>query len=77
MRIEIDTNVFVLSLKEISVKYNLPLAVVYAAIAYYHGHRTEIAYSIENDKSFSEAFKRNNSLRLDEKRGRLPGSQRR
>jgi predicted DNA-binding protein YlxM (UPF0122 family) len=41
-----------LSLEEISVKYNLPLAAVYAAIAYYHDHRTVIDDSIENDKSF-------------------------
>ena len=49
-----------LSLEEISGKYNLPLAAVYAAMAYYHGHRTEIDDSIENDKSFAEAFKHNN-----------------
>ena len=73
MRTEIDTNVFVLSLEEILVKYNLPLAAVYAAMAYYHGHRTEIDDSIENDKSFAEAFKRNNSSPLQEKRGQSPG----
>ena len=62
-----------LSLEEISVKYNLPLAAVYAAMAYYHGHRTEIDDSIENDKSFAEAFKHNNSSPLQEKRRQPPG----
>ena len=62
-----------LSLEKISVKYNLSLASVYAAMAYCHGHRTEIDDSIENDKSFAEAFEHNNSSPLDEKLGQSPG----
>ena len=56
-----------LSLEEIAVKYDLPLAAVYAAMAYYHGHRVEIDASIENDEAFVEAFKRNNPSPLQEK----------
>ena len=56
-----------LSLEEISVKYDLPLASVYAAMAYYHDHRVEINDSIENDRSFVEAFKRNNPSPLQKK----------
>ncbi len=56
-----------LSLEEIAVKYDLHLAAVYAAMAYYHGHRAEIDASIENDETFVEAFKRNNPSPLQEK----------
>ncbi len=56
-----------LSLEEIAVKYDLPLAAVYSAMAYYHDHRAEIDASIENDRAFVEAFKRNNVSPLQEK----------
>ena len=56
-----------LSLEEIAVKYDLTLAAVYAAMAYYHDHREEIDTRIENDEAFVEAFKRNNPSPLQEK----------
>jgi uncharacterized protein (DUF433 family) len=55
------------SLEEIAGKYDLPLAAVYAAIAYYHDHRTAIDRSIEEDLAFAEAFRRNNPSPLQEK----------
>jgi len=48
------------SLEEIAGKYDLDLADVYAAMAYYYDHRSEIDGSIEADEAFAEAFRRNN-----------------
>ncbi len=56
-----------LSLEEIAVKYDLPLAAAYSAMAYYHDHRAEIDDSIKNDRAFVRAFKRNNVSPLQEK----------
>jgi uncharacterized protein (DUF433 family) len=55
------------SLEEIAGKYELPMAAVYAAIAYYYDHRGEIDSSIEDDMAFAEAFRRNNPSPLQEK----------
>jgi len=48
------------SLDEIAVEYNLPLAAVYAAMAYYHDHRGEIDQQIADDEVFAETFRREN-----------------
>jgi uncharacterized protein (DUF433 family) len=48
------------SLEEIAGKYDLPLAAVYAAIAYYYDHQEEIDRSIAEDHAFAEAFRQNN-----------------
>jgi uncharacterized protein (DUF433 family) len=48
------------SLEEIAGKYDLDLAGVYAAMAYYHDHRSEINGSIEADQAFAEAFRHSN-----------------
>jgi uncharacterized protein (DUF433 family) len=48
------------SLEEIAGKYDLPLAAVYAAIAYYYTHQSEIDQSIAADQAFAEAFRNNN-----------------
>ena len=45
------------SLDEIAVTYDLPLAAVYAAIAYYLDHKDEIDSEIENGRLFYEAQK--------------------
>ncbi|MBK7893440.1 MAG: DUF433 domain-containing protein [Anaerolineaceae bacterium] len=45
------------SLDEIAVTYDLPLAAVYAAIAYYLDHKVEIDSEIENGRLFYEAQK--------------------
>src|SRR5690242_12541201 len=48
------------SLEEIAGKYDLPLAAVYAAMAYYYDHQEAIDSSIAADDSFAEAFRNNN-----------------
>ncbi|MFL5805051.1 MAG: DUF433 domain-containing protein [Roseiflexaceae bacterium] len=48
------------SLEEIAGKYDLPLAAVYAAIAYYYDHQEAIDRSIAEDRAFAEAFRQNN-----------------
>ena len=55
------------SLEEIAGKYDLELADVYAAMAYYYDHRSEIDESIEADEAFAEAFQENNPSRLQAK----------
>jgi len=55
------------SLEEIAGKYDLDLADVYAAMAYYYDHRSEIDGSIEADEAFAEAFRRNNPSLLQAK----------
>ena len=55
------------SLEEIAGRYDLPLAGVYAAMAYYHDHRHEIDSNIEEDQAFAEAFRHNNPSPLQEK----------
>ena len=48
------------SLEEIAGKYDLPLAAVYAAMAYYYDHQAEIDHSIAADHAFAEAFRNSN-----------------
>ena len=47
-------------LEEIAGRYDLELAGLYAAMAYYYDHRAEIDESIAADRAFAEAFRRNN-----------------
>ena len=60
-----------LPLVEIASKYDLPLAAVHTAMAYYYDHRDDIDRSIEEDEALAEAFRRNNSSLLQEKLGAL------
>jgi uncharacterized protein (DUF433 family) len=55
------------ALEEISGTYDLPLAAVYAAMAYYYDHKDEIDQSLDEEEGMAEAFKRNNPSRLREK----------
>jgi uncharacterized protein (DUF433 family) len=55
------------SLEEIAGKYALDLSDVYAAMAYYYDHRSEIDGSIEADEAFAEAFRGNNPSLLQAK----------
>ena len=48
------------SLEEIAGKYDLDLAGVHAAMAYYYDHRSEIDGGIEADEAFAEAIRRHN-----------------
>ena len=47
-----------LSAEEIAVEHDLSLADVYAALAYYHDHRAEIAEAIRADEAFAGALER-------------------
>jgi uncharacterized protein (DUF433 family) len=59
------------ALEEIAGTYDLPLASVYAAMAYYYDHKDEIDQSLE-EEALAEAFKKNNPSRLREKLQALP-----
>lgn len=61
------------SLEEIAGKYQLSLAAVYAAIAFYYDHKALIDQQIQDDEAFVEAFMRNNPSRLQEKLKGLRG----
>ncbi len=55
------------SLEEIAGKYQLSLAAVYAAIAFYYDNREEIDRRTAEADAFADAFMRNNPSRLQEK----------
>ena len=55
------------ALEEIAGTFDLPLAAVYAAMAYYYDHKNEIDQSLEEEEALAEAFKRDNPSRLREK----------
>ncbi|MEH2178594.1 DUF433 domain-containing protein [Nostoc sp.] len=55
------------SLVEIAGKYDLSLASVYAAMAYYFDHRDEIDRRTAKDDQLVEVLKQNHSSRLQEK----------
>jgi uncharacterized protein (DUF433 family) len=55
------------SLEEIAGVYDLPLASVHAAMAYYYDHREEIDKGIEEDEAFADEARRNNPSLLREK----------
>ncbi|HZQ10862.1 MAG TPA: DUF433 domain-containing protein [Anaerolineae bacterium] len=55
------------SLDEIAGKYNLSLASVHAAMAYYYDHRKEIDRNIEQDEKFAKTFRRSNPSLLQAK----------
>jgi len=55
------------SLEEIAGKYDLSLAAVFSAMAYYYDHRDEVDRRIQEDQAFVEAFRRANASPLQEK----------
>jgi len=55
------------ALEEIAGTHDLPLAAVYAAMAYYYDHKNEIDQSLDEEEALAEAFKRDNPSRLREK----------
>ncbi len=61
------------SLEEIAGKYDLSIAAVYVAMAYYYDRRDEIERTIREDLAFVEGFQRSNSSTLDEKLSSLRG----
>ena len=54
-------------LEEIAARYDLPLAALHVAMAYYDDHRDEIDRAIDEDEAFREAFRRGNPSPLLEK----------
>ena len=52
------------SLEEIAGKYDLTLASVYAAMAYYFEHREEIDRRLKEDAEFAEEFKQQHPSKL-------------
>lgn len=56
-----------LSADEIATEYNLSLADVYAALAYYYDHQTEIDAAIKDDEAFVEALRQVSPSKLPEK----------
>jgi uncharacterized protein (DUF433 family) len=55
------------ALEEIAGTYDLPIAAVYAAMAYYYDHKDEIDQGLDEEKALAEAFKQNNPSLLREK----------
>ena len=56
-----------LSADEIASEYDLSLSEVYAALAYYYDHRTEIDQSIRDEHAFVEELRRMTPSKLPEK----------
>lgn len=54
-------------LEEIAGSYDLPLAALHTAMAYYYEHQDEIDRAIEEDRAFADAFERRNVSPLREK----------
>lgn len=55
------------SLEEISGRYQLPLAAIYSAMAFYYDHQGEVDQRIADDMAFAEAFQRHNPSLLQKK----------
>lgn len=55
------------SADEIAAEYDLTLADVYAALAYYYDHRAEIDKSIEDGESFVEALRQKTPSKVSQK----------
>ena len=63
-----------LSADEIASEFDLELADVYAALAYYFAHRAEIDRSIQEGEDFIQRFREEHPSLLAEKLGRIRGS---
>ena len=61
------------SLLEIATKYELLIASVYDAMAYYYNHRPEIDIKMAEDDAFVDEFMRQNPGRLQAKIKELKG----
>jgi uncharacterized protein (DUF433 family) len=57
------------SADEIADEYDLELADIYAALAYYFSHREEIDRSIQKTRAFAEEVRRNTPSKLPEELG--------
>ena len=55
------------SIDEIAAEYNLPLAAIYAALAFYYDHQAEIEQQLAEDEAFVDAFQKQNPSKLQAK----------
>lgn len=55
------------SIAEIAAEYELSLASVYAALAYYYDHQAEIDRQTDEDNAFAENFRHQNPSKLQAK----------
>ena len=55
------------TLEEIAGKYNVLLASLHEAMAFYYDHRDEVDRSIEDDEAFEGSFRQQNSSLLQAK----------
>src|SRR2546421_419564 len=55
------------ALEEIAGTYDLPLASVYFAMAYYYDNKAEIDESLDEEDALAEAFRRDNPSLLRQK----------
>ena len=62
-----------LSLGEIAARYDLDMAPLYAAIAYYFDHKEELDRTIEDDRLFAEAMQKKSTSLLQERLKQLRG----
>lgn len=58
------------SLEEIASEYDLPLAALYAAMAYYYDHQEEIERLMAEEQDFAEEWQRQHPSLLREKQQR-------
>ncbi len=56
-----------MAFEEIAAEYDLSLASVYAAMAYYYDHKTEIDQRAEDDHGIAAEFQRHHPSRIQEK----------
>jgi len=64
-----------LNADEIAKEYDLELADIYAALAYYFAHREEIDQSIQRGKDFVRRLQEKTPSLLKKKRGRSSGAE--
>ncbi|MCB0194472.1 MAG: DUF433 domain-containing protein [Anaerolineae bacterium] len=55
------------SIDEIAAEYNLPLAAIHAAMAFYYDHQAEIEQQLADDEAFVAAFQKQNPSKLQAK----------
>jgi uncharacterized protein (DUF433 family) len=60
-----------LTVPEIAAEYDLGLAGIYAALAYYYDHQAEIEHQIAEDDAFVAAFQQKNPSKLQLKLSQL------
>ncbi len=55
------------SIDEIAAEYDLTLADIYVALAYYYDHRSEIDRDIEKSRAFIKALRKSTPSKLEQK----------